>query len=296
MVIARARPQQPEEGDWRARVLTVAERGARARGARLARGADRAGAAAAERPRPRARDRRARHRGGRAAAADAVLRELEAGLDTTASPSRSAGPRADPVDLHRAGAEALLAANVAEARGLTRLSFEETGAYRLLLPAMSEDPSELRALPRRDGRAARRLRRAVRDGARPHPRVVPRRRRQRRRHRREALHPPPHDPLPARARARADGPRRGLDRRPRAPLARPQGDAGARHRCRRAAPPRSAAPRPAASRGRTKDRWRRGAQVSRLEHRVRRVEDLTPGWGGGTRTPVPGTKTRRPAS
>jgi DNA-binding PucR family transcriptional regulator len=43
----------------------------------------------------------------------------------------------------RAGAEALLAANVAEARGAPRLSFEETGAYRLLLPAMSEDPAEL---------------------------------------------------------------------------------------------------------------------------------------------------------
>ena len=52
-------------------------------------------------------------------------------------------PAADPTDLHRAGAEALLAANVAEARGATRLSFEETGAYRLLLPAMSEDPTEL---------------------------------------------------------------------------------------------------------------------------------------------------------
>ncbi len=52
-------------------------------------------------------------------------------------------PASDPVDLHRAGAEALLAANVAEARGATRLSFEETGAYRLLLPAMSEDPTEL---------------------------------------------------------------------------------------------------------------------------------------------------------
>jgi DNA-binding PucR family transcriptional regulator len=50
----------------------------------------------------------------------------------------------DPADLHRAGAEALMAANVAEARGLVELSFEETGAYRLLLPAMSEDPAELR--------------------------------------------------------------------------------------------------------------------------------------------------------
>src|SRR5436190_2179502 len=43
-----------------------------------------------------------------------------------------------------AAAEALLAANVAESdpeRPL--LAFDETGAYRLLLPAMSEDPAEL---------------------------------------------------------------------------------------------------------------------------------------------------------
>jgi DNA-binding PucR family transcriptional regulator len=75
--------------------------------------------------------------------ATAVLRELEAGLPNyvlTVARSRHA---ADPADLHRAGAEALLAANVAEARGVTELSFEETGAYRLLLPAVSEDPTEL---------------------------------------------------------------------------------------------------------------------------------------------------------
>ena len=75
--------------------------------------------------------------------AAAVVRELEAGLPgftVTVARSRHA---TDPADLHRAGAEALLAANVAEARGLAELSFEETGAYRLLLPAMSEDPTEL---------------------------------------------------------------------------------------------------------------------------------------------------------
>jgi DNA-binding PucR family transcriptional regulator len=75
--------------------------------------------------------------------ATAMLRELEAalpGFSVTVARSRHTG---DPADLHRAGAEALLAANVAEARGLTELSFEQTGAYRLLLPAMSEDPSEL---------------------------------------------------------------------------------------------------------------------------------------------------------
>ena len=32
---------------------------------------------------------------------------------------------------------------MAEARGLSELSFEETGSYRLLLPAMAEDPREL---------------------------------------------------------------------------------------------------------------------------------------------------------
>jgi DNA-binding PucR family transcriptional regulator len=72
-----------------------------------------------------------------------VHREMETGLPghtLTVAVSRHA---TDPSDLHRAGTEALLAANVAEARGLQELSFEETGAYRLLLPAMSEDPSEL---------------------------------------------------------------------------------------------------------------------------------------------------------
>nr|MBA2505755.1 helix-turn-helix domain-containing protein [Thermoleophilaceae bacterium] len=52
-------------------------------------------------------------------------------------------PTADPADLHRAGAEAALAANVAHSQGTSLISFEETGAYRLLLPAMSEDPTEL---------------------------------------------------------------------------------------------------------------------------------------------------------
>ncbi len=79
---------------------------------------------------------------GRRAAA-AVLRELEANLPGFAVTVARSRHTAEPADVHRAGAEALLAANVAEARGLAELSFEETGAYRLLLPAMSEDPREL---------------------------------------------------------------------------------------------------------------------------------------------------------
>jgi sugar diacid utilization regulator len=153
VMVVRARPQQPEEGDWRARVLTIAERGARAVGRGSLAALVKAGWSRHRLGPNEAADSRAQRelviispaidgRAGRRAAA-AVLRELEAslpGYTLTVALSRHA---ADPVDLHRAGAEALLAANVAEARGLAELSFEETGAYRLLLPAMSEDPSEL---------------------------------------------------------------------------------------------------------------------------------------------------------
>jgi PucR family transcriptional regulator, purine catabolism regulatory protein len=153
IIVVRARPQHAEEGDWRARVLTVAERGARgveraclaalaeAGWMRHGRGPNEEAGGRAERelviltPGPDA--------SGAKRTAAAVVRELEAGLPgftVTVARSRHAH---DPADLHRAGAEALLAANVAEARGAIELSFEETGAYRLLLPAMSEDPTEL---------------------------------------------------------------------------------------------------------------------------------------------------------
>jgi sugar diacid utilization regulator len=153
MIVVRARPQGPEEGDWRARVLTVAERGARGVERASLAGLAKAGwSRHGQGPNEEAGARLERELviltpGSDVAAAKrtaaAVLRELEAGLPgftITVARSRHA---ADPADLHRAGAEALLAANVAEARGLTELSFEETGAYRLLLPAMSEDPTEL---------------------------------------------------------------------------------------------------------------------------------------------------------
>src|SRR5204862_5764308 len=45
--------------------------------------------------------------------------------------------------VHRAGAEAVLAANVAEADRTGFLAFEDTGSYRLLLRAMTDDPAEL---------------------------------------------------------------------------------------------------------------------------------------------------------
>jgi hypothetical protein len=152
VIVVRARPQHPEEGDWRARVLTLAERGARA--------VERTSltAAVAYGPalpvihgegRPSRPDRelvvllpgKGPEIGQRVA--KAVLAELEAGLVGYGLTVALSRPTADPVDLNRAGAESLLAANVADARGDSFLSFEETGAYRLLLPAMSEDPTEL---------------------------------------------------------------------------------------------------------------------------------------------------------
>lgn len=153
-IVVRARPHGPEEGDWRARVLTLAERGARAieRGAMAAlaeAGWSRHGASGPNEDAGLLAERElvilvpgADAAVGRRATT-AVLRELQASLPGFAVTVARSRHTAEPADIHRAGAEALLAANVAEARGLPELSFEETGAYRLLLPAMAEDPTEL---------------------------------------------------------------------------------------------------------------------------------------------------------
>jgi sugar diacid utilization regulator len=148
VVVARAHPQAPEEGDWRARILAIVERGARAPSSgSLAAAVD--WTARDGRPRPGNHDGEivivvpgadAQHA---LRVAQGVLRELEANLSSYHLAVAISRPAADPADIHRAAAEALLAANVAEAQGTPMLAFEETGAYRLLLPAMSEDPAEL---------------------------------------------------------------------------------------------------------------------------------------------------------
>jgi sugar diacid utilization regulator len=145
-VVVRAYPQQPVEGDWRARVLTLAERGARGTSpgalaaivVRKHAGAGRGGQEGELVVVVPPADRDVAER-----AANAILRELETGLANFHLAVAISRPATDPVDLHRAGAEALLAANVAIAQGQQLLAFEDTGAYRLLLPAMSEDPAEL---------------------------------------------------------------------------------------------------------------------------------------------------------
>jgi PucR family transcriptional regulator, purine catabolism regulatory protein len=142
VVVVRAHHYAPADDDWRARVLAAAERAARS-------SAPGSLAAVLEGPvseghvvllLPTADDAGVRR------VARAVARELHAsvhGFTFAVGHSRVA---TDPVDLYRAGNEALLAANVAEADEAGEeavLAFEDTGAYRLLLPAMSEDPAEL---------------------------------------------------------------------------------------------------------------------------------------------------------
>jgi DNA-binding PucR family transcriptional regulator len=142
MIVARARPQTPTEEGWRGRVRAAAERGARAVASRsLAALSERDGAAGAEVlllvP------------GGEEAvaarAAETVLRELEAGLAGYTFAVGRSRIAEDPAELPRAASEALLAANVAEGGGAQEgpLAFEQTGAYRLLLSTMSENPREL---------------------------------------------------------------------------------------------------------------------------------------------------------
>ena len=77
-------------------------------------------------------------------AVQSVQRELESGLQGHSFTIGRSRACVDPGDLSRAASEALLAANVAEGDPERPvLAFEDTGAYRLLLSAMAENPAEL---------------------------------------------------------------------------------------------------------------------------------------------------------
>jgi hypothetical protein len=166
MLVARAHPQAPTDEGWRGRVRAVAERGARAVVSRSI-----AALSEAEGKAPGAAGRAGNldswvessvrgvgaevlvlvpggDEATAARAADAVLHEMHASLAGYTFALGRSRVAAEPAELPRAASEALLAANVAEGGaggGLdpVALAFEQTGAYRLLLSAMSENPSEL---------------------------------------------------------------------------------------------------------------------------------------------------------
>ena len=137
VLVACVRACRPAEGDRQVRALTVLARGARGivptsvatlrddHVVVLVPGAD------------EALGRRA---------GEAALHAIEDAMPGFAATIGRSRVALDPMDMHRAADEALLAANVAapdDSGEFTLLSFEDTGAYRLLLPAMSEDPEEL---------------------------------------------------------------------------------------------------------------------------------------------------------
>jgi DNA-binding PucR family transcriptional regulator len=141
MIVARAHPQAPTDEGWRGRVRAVAERGARSVVSRSIAGlSEREGILGAEVLLlvPGGEESTA------ARAAEGVLREMEAALSGYTFALGRSRITEDPADLPRAASEALLAANVAQgAANGAALAFEQTGAYRLLLSAMSENPNEL---------------------------------------------------------------------------------------------------------------------------------------------------------
>jgi sugar diacid utilization regulator len=141
MIVARAHPQAPTDDGWRGRVRAVAERGARSVVSRSI-------AALSERDGTPGAEVLVLVPGGEEAtaarAADGVLREMQAALAGYTFALGRSRIAEDPAELPRAASEALLAANVAEGAGEgAALAFEQTGAYRLLLSTMSENPAEL---------------------------------------------------------------------------------------------------------------------------------------------------------
>ena len=142
VLVARAHAHVAADDAWRPRVL-AAVRARRARGAARRRWRRCARPPARRGPRS-SRCSRAPRTPAAARAAAEVLVELQGTVPGGSFALGRSRVAEDPAELHRAAAEALLAANVAEGdEERPVLAFEETGAYRLLLSAMSEDPAEL---------------------------------------------------------------------------------------------------------------------------------------------------------
>jgi sugar diacid utilization regulator len=139
VAIIRAHPRSPTEEDWRRRMLALVARGARsvAPGSIAAPTDEDAGGEIAVLLADGDGEMGRR-------AVSAILRELEAGLPGFAFAIGRSRRTEDPLELHRARNEALLAANVVEGEPeRVELGYEETGTYQLLLPHMN-DPIELR--------------------------------------------------------------------------------------------------------------------------------------------------------
>jgi sugar diacid utilization regulator len=136
VLVARVYPRRAAEGDWQARALTVLVRGARSVVP---------GALAALRDDHIALIVPSNDESVCRRAAESALRAIDATMAGFVAIIGRGRIAQDPIELERAAGEALLAANVAAPAGEESrlLAFDDTGAYRLLLPAMTDDPAEL---------------------------------------------------------------------------------------------------------------------------------------------------------
>jgi sugar diacid utilization regulator len=138
VIVARAHPRAPTEDDWRARLLALGARGARSVAAGSIATANDQDQSEIIVLVPDADGETGRRAGA------AIMRELESGLPGFSFALGRSRHTTDPLELHRAAREALLAANVVEGDPEnTELAYEQTGTYQLLLPHMTE-PAELR--------------------------------------------------------------------------------------------------------------------------------------------------------
>jgi sugar diacid utilization regulator len=138
VIVVRAHARTPTEDDWRRRLLAVAARGARsiAPGSIAAANEEQADRVIVLVPDPDGETGRR--------VSGAILRELESGLPGFTFALGRSRRAEDPLELARAGNEALLAVNVVEGDyERSELAYEETGTYQLLLPHM-HDPAELK--------------------------------------------------------------------------------------------------------------------------------------------------------
>ncbi len=137
VLVVRAHPRSATEDDWRRRLLAVAGRGARS----IAPGAI---ATPSEQDGGTVLIMVPDQDGGTAARVSAaILRELESGLAGFVFAIGRSRRAEQPLDVARAGNEAMLSANVVEGEPEAELAFDATGTYQLLLPYMS-DPVELK--------------------------------------------------------------------------------------------------------------------------------------------------------
>jgi sugar diacid utilization regulator len=137
VVVVRAHPKNPTEDDWRQRLLAVTTRGARSIAPSAIAAAAQGDAGEIVVLVPDTDGETGRRVGA------AILRELESGLPSFAFAIGRSRHAENPLDLARAGNEALLAVNVVEGEAnRAQLAYEESGTYQLLLPHMN-DPAEL---------------------------------------------------------------------------------------------------------------------------------------------------------